>query len=129
MARADNSVMKGDDIAERLEEYGASVIKIARSLPNDRAGKLMTDQLITSGTAGGSNYEESRSAQSRRDFIHKASLGAKEMRESLYWLGVVARTEPELKEDAMALKREGTELVAILMASVKTARANGRKPG
>ena len=119
--------MKGDDIAVRLEVFGSGVVGIVRALPRDRAAKHIADQLLPSGTAGGSNYEEARSAQSRRDFIHKVSLSAKEMREALYWLGVVARTEPELKEQAEALKSEGTELVAILMASAKTAPAAAKR--
>jgi len=86
--------MRGDNIAARLVDFGAAVVTLTRSLPQDRAGKLIVDQLLRSATAGGSNYEEARSAQSRRDFVHKVSLAAKEMREALYWLGLVARTEP-----------------------------------
>jgi four helix bundle protein len=114
--------MKGDDIAERLETFAAEVITVVRALPRDRAGRLMSDQVLRSATAGGSNYEEARSAQSRRDFVHKVSLAAKEMREALYWLGVILRTESTLREDVVRLKTEGTQLVAILMASAKTAR-------
>lgn len=124
---ADKSRMKGDDIAVRLEDFGSGIVRIVRALPNDRAAKHMADQLLRSGTAGGSNYEEARSAQSRRDFIHKVSLAAKEMREALYWLGIVGRSEPDLNNEAEELKREGTELVAILMASAKTARAAAKQ--
>lgn len=114
--------MKGDDIAERLEAFGANVVSLVRTLPQDRSGKLMADQLLRSATAGGSNYEEARSAQSRRDFVHKISLAAKEMRESLYWLGIVGRTEPDLREHSLGLREEGTQLVAILMKSATTAQ-------
>lgn len=114
--------MKGDNISERLQRFGSEIVMLVRRISSARAGKLMQDQLLRAGTAGGSNYEEARSAQSRRDFVHKVSLAAKEMRESLYWLAVVARTEPELQTEAMNLKQEGTELVAILMKSAATAQ-------
>lgn len=114
--------MKGDDIAERLEAFAAEVIQIVRALPKDSAGRLMADQLLRSATAGGSNYEEARSAESRRDFVHKIALAAKEVREALYWLGVTSRTEPAIREQALWVRAEGTELVAILMASARTAR-------
>lgn len=117
--------MRGDDIAERLETFSAGVVMLVRTLPKDRAARLIADQLLRSATAGGSNYEESRSAQSRRDFVHKVGLAAKEMREALYWLGIVRRTEPGLRENAARLKAEGTQLVAILMASARTARGLG----
>lgn len=116
--------MKGDNIAQRLLDFGARVVGLARALPQDRAGKHIADQLLRSATSGGSNYEEARSAQSRRDFVHKVSLASKEMREALYWLGLVGRIEPDSEEDIPSLLQEGTELVAILMSSAKTAKSS-----
>lgn len=113
--------MKGDDIADRLVNFGASVVRLVAALPQDRAGKHIADQLLRSATSGGSNYEEGRSAQSRRDFVHKVSLAAKEMRESVYWLGLVERARLAPHYEISPLVREAGELVAILMASAKTA--------
>ncbi|MBK8013494.1 MAG: four helix bundle protein [Deltaproteobacteria bacterium] len=112
--------MKGDNIATRLVDFGASVVRLVVALPQDRPGKHIADQLLRSATSGGSNYEEARSAQSRRDFVHKVSLAAKEMRESVYWLGLVrANLAPQY--EIPPLLREAGELVAILMSSAKTA--------
>jgi len=122
-AQADNNPhMKGDDIAARFEALAAGVVVLVRRLPHDRAGRVMEDQLVRSATGGGSNYDEARSAQSRADFVHKVSLAAKETREAAFWLGVVSRAEASLRDDALALKREATELTAILMSSAKTAK-------
>ena len=118
--------MKGDDIEARFEAFAAAVIALVRRLPEDRAGKLIEDELIRSASGGGSNYDEARSAQSRADFIHKVSLAAKETREASYWLGVLSRTEAPLRDEALALKREAIELVSILMSSVRTAKAGRR---
>jgi four helix bundle protein len=116
--------MKGDNIATRLLRFGASVVRLVGHLPQDRPGKHIGDQLLRAATSGGSNYEEARSAQSRRDFVHKVSLAAKEMRESIYWLGLVEQAGLAPTHDVAALRREGTELVAILMSSAKTARSS-----
>ena len=113
--------MKGDNIASRLCTFGAAVLKLVVLLPQDRVGKHISDQLLRSATSGGSNYEEARSAQSRRDFAHKVSLAAKEMRESLYWLRLIDEARLLPGQDIVALGREGSELVAILMSSAKTA--------
>lgn len=118
----DNPRMKGDDIAARFEAFAAAVIALVRRLPKDRAGRVMEDELVRSSTGGGSNYDEARSAQSRADFVHKISLAAKETREASYWLGVVSCSEASLRDDALALKREASELTAILMSSAKTAK-------
>ena len=44
------------------------------------------------------------------------------MREALYWLAIVARTETDLADSAVTLKAEGAELVAIVMKSAATAQ-------
>ena len=55
--------------------------------------------------------------------MHKVSLAAKEMRESVYWLGLVERARLAPHHDIPPMLREANELVAILMASAKTAAA------
>ena len=115
--------MKGDNIAERLETFGSDIILLVRDLATDKAGRHIADELLRSGTAGGSNYQEARSAQSRRDFVHKVSMAAKELREAIYWLALVEHTSLGHTEIARALRREAGELVAILVASARTAKS------
>lgn len=114
--------MKGDNIAARLLDFGAAVVRLLPSLPDNRTGRHVGDQLLRAATSGGSNYEEARSAQSRRDFVHKVSLSAKEVRESHYWLGLIQRSDLAPKADVTPLLEEANELVAILSSSAKTAR-------
>jgi four helix bundle protein len=113
--------MKGDNIAARLVDFGAAVLGLLNDLPDNRTGRHVADQLLRAATSGGANYEEARSAQSRRDFVHKVSLAAKELRESLYCLGLIERAKL-VPQTATPLLREANELVAILMRSVKTAK-------
>jgi len=116
--------MKGEDIAERLEAYASDVLSVVFALPKNRTGKHIEDQLVRSGSAPGAHYSEARSAQSRRDFIHKISLAGKEMRESVYWLGVVKRSELTSGPDISPMIQEGRELTAFLLASAKTAKSH-----
>ena len=115
---------KGDDIAERLLKYSGSVLKFSFSLPRNEIGKHIALQLVRCATAGGANYEEARGAESRADFIHKAGLARKEIRESIYWLNLVVEGGATEKEKASELIAEANELAAILTSSAKTARAN-----
>ena len=64
-----------------------------------------------------------RSAESRADFIHKLCIAAKEIRETIYWLGVVRASG---MFDASPVIAEADELLAILVASRKTAHRNLR---
>ncbi len=115
--------MKGDDIAERLLDFGVRVIRLADALPKRLAGKHVGAQLLRCGTSAGANYEEGRGAESRADFVHKLGVARKETREASYWLRLVQRVNL-VKPDLVAkLVQEANELCAILAASVKTAAA------
>jgi four helix bundle protein len=114
--------MKGENISMRLRHFAAQVIRLCRTFPDDPAAKHILRQLVRAATGGGSNYEEARGAESRADFIHKVGVANKEMREALYWLRLVKDAELVAGEHLEALVREADELVAILTASIKTAK-------
>jgi four helix bundle protein len=115
--------MKGDDIANRLLESAAQVLCIVAELLAAGAAKHVARQLTRAGTSGGANYEEARGAESRADFAHKILVAAKEVGESVYWLRLIERAELARRDRVSPAIQEGTELVAILKASARTARA------
>ena len=115
------SLEKGRDIADRLLALGANVIRTSKKLPRDRMGRHIAFQLVRAVTGAGSNYEEARSAESRADFIHKVGVALKEMRETCYWLGLIAKTFDVV---VAAELDEANQLAAILMASKRTAVEN-----
>jgi four helix bundle protein len=120
---------RGADIAERLLLLAATIVRLARKLPRDVGGRHVASQLVRSGTSAGANYEEGRAAESRADFIHKLRVAAKEMRETIFWLSLVQRSSflpSTASEPLNGMIREANELVAILMASARTARSSRR---
>jgi four helix bundle protein len=124
-----NGLRRGADIAERLLGLAATIVRLTRKLPRDVGGRHVASQLVRSATSAGANYEEGRAAESRADFIHKLRVAAKEMRETIFWLSLVQRSAylpSSACESLDALIREGNELVAILMASARTARSSRR---
>ena len=120
--------MKGDNIASRLLDFGASVINLLKILPSNRIGRHIADQLFRAATSAGANYDEARRAQSRRDFAHKVSIAAKEMGESAYWLGLLHRSHLVPENSVNRILLEANELVAILMSSAKTASTSEPSP-
>ena len=113
---------KGDDIEERLMKFAVRVMKVCDSLPHTPAGKHIADQLLRSGTAPAPNYGEGRSAESKRDFIHKLRIALKELNEARIWLRMIVLSEilPEFK--LAELLAECEELCRILYASIQTAQ-------
>ena len=114
----------GDDIADRLLDLAAGVLGLLPELADRPNGKNVVKQLERCGSAGGANYEEARGAESPADFIHKVRVALKEVRETQYWLKLIAKAK--LVEGAdrrlTPLINEAGELIAILTASATTAR-------
>jgi four helix bundle protein len=82
----------------------------------------MARQILRSATSCGANYEEACGAESRADFIHKMQVVLKELRETLYWLRLIAKSFPSLAEHLQIELREADELVRIFSKSVITAK-------
>lgn len=111
----------GSDIADRLLELGAAVVRIVKTLPKDTAGKHIGQQLLRAATSGGANYEEARAAESPSDFVHKVFVANKELRESIFWLKLIRRSELT-PVSVVPILSEANQLTAILSASARTAR-------
>jgi four helix bundle protein len=65
---------KGDDIEERLIDFAVRVIRVSKALPETPEGRHISGQLLRSGTSPAPNYGEARSAESKRDFVHKLKI-------------------------------------------------------
>lgn len=62
------------DLQERLIDYAARIIKLSEALPETKAGKHVSSQIVRSGTSPAPNYGEAQSAESSVDFIHKLKV-------------------------------------------------------
>jgi len=111
------------DLEDRLLDYAARIVRLTDELPPTRAGSHVAGQLLRSGTSALGVHGEAQGAESRNDFVHKFSIGLKELKESRRWLRLiiksaliapVSRVQPLLEETE--------ELICIFAASIKTAR-------
>jgi four helix bundle protein len=113
---------KGDDLADRFLDFAVRIIKLVSALPKTILGKHIGGQITRSGTSPGSNYEESRGAESRADFIHKLGIVLKELKETRFWLQVIRRAEILAPQRVEPLIQECEELCAIIARSIVTAK-------
>ena len=114
--------MKGEDIADRLLDFAARIVKLADALPKSGAGKYICGQVVRSGTSAGANYEEARGAESHADFVHKLGISLKELRETRYWLRVIARTQLIAPTRTNDIIQEVDELCRIVGKSILTVK-------
>ena len=77
---------RGDDLANRLLQLAAAVLRLVAKLPTDQPSRDIARQLSRAATGTGANYAEARGAESRQDFVHKLRIADQEAREPQYWL-------------------------------------------
>ncbi len=114
------------DLSERLLEFAASSIKLTVRLKRTAVGRYIANQLMRAASSSGANYEEACGAESKADFIHKMQLVLKELRESLYWLKLVQRSDLISSKELQPLLAEANELIKIVAKSVITAKGGGK---
>lgn len=82
-----------NNLSERFLNFAADVIKVGKKINKTYEGRHIYGQFFRATTSAGANYEESQSAESKADFIHKLQIVLKELKESLFWLKLIERTE------------------------------------
>ena len=71
----------------------------------------------------GALIREAEFAESRKDFSHKLTVGLKEANESIYWLELLFATDYINKKMFDSMIKDGTEILKMLIASVKTTKS------
>jgi four helix bundle protein len=84
------------DLKKRTKAFALRILKLADALPKTTARRALASQIVRSGTSVAANYRAACPAKSTADFIAK--------------IGIV--------------EEEADELIAITVASIKTARRN-----
>ena len=111
------------DLQDRFVDYAVRIIKLSEALPETKAGKHVSTQILRSGTSPAPNYGEAQSAESKADFVHKLKVALKELRETEIWLKIIAKAKMIKSASLVApLLQETDELIAILFKSVETAK-------
>lgn len=123
-----DATMSTEDFRKRTFQFGIRVVRLVHALPKTDIGRVIGNQLLRSGTAVGANYRAAARARSRADFIAKMGIVEEECDETLYWLDRLDELQLTKHDRMLDLCREGNEILAIVVASIKTARGNSRRP-
>jgi four helix bundle protein len=109
----------------RAGELQRAVIDEYRRLPpRDQVERDLWQDLLKTVRAVANNCAESGGAQSRDDFIQKFHIGLKEGLECQQLLDALIHATPARAIELCRLRRACDEIVAILVTSLKTAKAN-----
>ena len=109
-------------LKNRSYAFAIRVVELSRFLCNEHKEYVLSQQIIRSGTSVGAIIRESEHAESAKDFIHKLSIGLKEINETEYWLDLLFATGFIESKIYNSLKDDCIALLKLLTASVKTSK-------
>ena len=112
------------DLKKRTKVFALRILKLVDALPKTTAGRALASQIVRSGTSVAANYRAACRAKSTADFIAKMGIVEEEADETLFWLELLEESELVTAAKLTAIKQEANELIAITVASIKTARRN-----
>ncbi len=111
------------DLRVRTKSFALRIIKLFSALPKTSEAQVVGKQVLRSGTSVGAHYREACRARSTAEFISKIEGGLQELEETVYWLELLTESSIVKEERLKPLLQEADELIAILVASVKKAKA------
>jgi four helix bundle protein len=120
--------MADEDIKQRTKSYALRVIRLVESLPSTRTAEVLGKQLLRAATAVGANYRAARRAKSPADFIAKLGIVEEEADECLYWMELLVESGLVPTARLESLRDEGDQILAIIIASIRTARTRNAAP-
>lgn len=117
---------KDSVIEKRTYVFALRIIKAYKYLC-DKGEYVISKQLLRCGTSIGAMMREAKFAQSRADFVNKASIALKEANEALYWIDLLH--DSDYLDDAVykSIYNEASAITAILVSIVKSTKANTLK--
>ena len=118
-----NTLNQARQLQDRTKKFAVRIIKAFSGLQKQEAARVIGRQFLRSGASLAANYRAVCRPPSTADFILKISVVEEEADETLFWLEFLAEIgiiKPARLED---LRAEAKSLVAIFVASRKTAKS------
>ncbi len=111
-------VEKKNIVLEKSFQLGLKIIRLTTEL--SKKNRVLADQILRSGTSVGANLNEAQAALTKKEFIAKVSIAAKEIRETKYWLMLL--TESKLVERDTELEELVDEIIRIITKIIKSSQ-------
>lgn len=115
------------DIKDRTFLFACDAVLAYPAEEMDRRSERAWLQFVSAATSGGAHLEEAEAAASRAHFVTLSRGALRELRESNYWIRLIAATRLPGWSTTAPLVAESSELVAILTTIVKRASEKLRR--
>ena len=107
----------------KSKDFALEIIKVCNYIKQNRKERVLTEQLIRSGTSVGANIREAFYGHGTADFVAKLQISLKECSESEYWLELLIESgyydDREILDMCIEVKK-------LLITSINTAKSKLR---
>jgi four helix bundle protein len=120
--------MNPDELKTRTRAFALRTIRLAESLPETPAAKVIRNQMLRCGTSVGANYRAACRARSRADFVSKMGIVEEEADETIYWMELLVDAGIVKRSRIAELLDEANQILSIVISSIKTAKGIRTNP-
>lgn len=118
--------MSDEAFQKRTFDFGIRCVRLVETVPKSMPAQTIGRQLLRAATSVGANYRAAVRGRSRADFASRMGIVEEECDEALYWVDVLIELDFVSGKRVEELRKEANEIIAITVASIKTARKNSR---
>ena len=120
--------MKSDNVVlDKSFDFAVRIVKLYKYLRYTVDERVLSTQVLKSGTSIGANIREALRSSSRKDFVAKMNISLKEAYETEYWLELLYKTDYISVKDYNSIFPECRELTNILSQIILTTKANTKE--
>ena len=116
--------MTAEELKARTKQFALRIIKLVAAMPKSIEGRAIANQLVRCGTSVAANYRATCRARSKIEFVAKIGVVLEETDETQLWLELIIEAKLMAAKRVQPLLDEASELVAIFVATRKSASAN-----
>ena len=114
-----------DNIIETKSfDFAIRIVKLYKHLSEDKGERIISKQVLRSGTSIGANVSEAQRGQTKPDFNAKINIALKEANETYYWLRLLHSTDYLSDKEFENVEKDIREIIAILVSICKKTNNN-----
>ncbi len=116
--------MTQTELKQRTKKFALRVMTMTDAMPRSAKARVLSNQILRSGTAVASGFRAACRARSRADWIDKVGRTLEEADETTLWLELIEEGGVLPPEKLSALRKESEELTAIFAAMHKSSKTS-----
>nr|WP_252737251.1 four helix bundle protein [Zobellia galactanivorans] len=102
-----------------MVNFAADIAIFCREIPKDFTGEYYGNQLLRSAGSSALNFGEAQGTHTSKDYVHKASICLKELKESRVNLKILNKIEYGNEAKRNLLTDEVQQLIKIIAAIIR----------